>query len=129
MKRIALILLLSVSLGDCALLSKLSEPVNNPITSRGIYELRAGYDAAFLIPATNYSRLPLCLTGHKFTTAAPCAQRSVILRLQKVDQAAQGALDRLQRYTLANPTLDASAYISAAQNAIIEAENLLALTQ
>jgi hypothetical protein len=129
MRRLLILPLLAL-LGGCAALSALTgPPVNNPVTARGVYELRAGYDAAFLIPATNYSRLPLCKTGTKFTAAVPCAQRSVILKLQRADQGVQGALDRLQQFTLANPTLGAGAYIAAAQSAIIEAEALLALTQ
>lgn len=125
MKRIFSLLILAPLLGGCLF----DQTVNNPITTRGVYELRAGYDAAFLAPAAHYAQLPLCLTGHKFTAAAPCAQRSVVLKLQKADQAVNGALDRLQSFTAAHPTLDARAYIAAAQNAIIEAESLLALTQ
>ena len=125
-----LILLLGLSLSGCAALTALTgPPVNNPVTARGVYELRAGYDAAFLIPATNYARLPLCKTGTKFTAALPCAQRSVVVKLQKADQAVNGALGRLQSFVAANPTLRAGAYIAAAQDAIIEAESLLALTQ
>jgi hypothetical protein len=128
MRRFLIVPLLALALSGCAALSAVTgPPVNNPLTARGVYELRAGYDAAFLIPATNYARLPLCLTGHKFTAAVPCAQRSVVARLQKADQAVQGALDRLQRFTLANPTLGADAYMTAAQDAIIEAESLISL--
>lgn len=130
MRKLLLLIPLALSLGGCAVLTALTgPPLNNPITGRTVYELRAGYDAAFLIPATNYSRLPLCLTGHKFTATVPCAQRSVLLKLQKADKAVQSALDRLQQFTLANPTLNGAAYIAAAQDAIIEAESLLTLTQ
>jgi hypothetical protein len=91
-----------------------------------VYELRLAYDTAFLIPATNYRRLGLCLGDTKSTFANPCAERAIVIKLQRADRAVQVALDNLQSFQLAYPTLDASAYIGAATRAISTAQQILA---
>jgi len=124
MKRIAALLLLTPLLGGCLT----SSPAPNPLTQRAVYELRAGYDAAFLAPAANYRRLGLCAAGQTATLTNPCADRAVVRKLQIADQQAHAALDRLQAFAQAHPTLDDSAYIAAARDAIAQATSLLALT-
>lgn len=92
-----------------------------------VYTLRNGYDAAFLVPAANYSSLKRCAAGVSFTVAAPCSEVAVIKKLQQVDKVAEKALNDLQSFTISNPTLDASAYLSAARIAISNAENVISV--
>jgi hypothetical protein len=68
-----------------------------------VFELRAGYDAAFLAPAANYRRLGLCPADVAPTVAKPCAVRSVVKHLQVADKNTRSALDALEAFVRVHP--------------------------
>lgn len=70
---------------------------------RTVYELRASYDAVFLVPATNYRRLGMCAVGQKTSFKAPCADPMIVRKLQLVDHEVQSALDNVENFTRAHP--------------------------
>jgi len=117
--------LIGVACGCFALAA--CNPPPNPATPKGLYEVRAVYDSAFLAPAAHYRSLGLCAAGVKATVAAPCADPVVVAKLQKADAAAKIALDSAKTFILANPTLDAAAYVSAAENAVSSATQIITL--
>lgn len=85
----------------------------NPISATTVFELRAGYDAAFLVPAANYRRMPLCEVA-----PAPCSERAIVEKLQQADLVAEVALDAAEDFVRNHPTLNASTVTSVAQAAV-----------
>jgi len=86
-----------------------------------VFELRAGYDATVLVPAATYASLPACPQG----AGQPCADSSVVTQLRQADTAAKAALDAAETVVRRNPTLDASAALSAAENAVTAVRRIL----
>lgn len=129
-KFFAVALVLALPLGGCTTVGAvLSGSVANPISPTTVYELRAGYDAAFLVPATAYRRLydsDPCAAGEHASASHICGEAAIVQRLQSADLAAEGALDAAESFVRQHPTLDASAVIAVAQAAISAAENIAA---
>lgn len=102
MKKLALALILTVSLSGCAntnwgaITQGVGAVYNAQITQNQLDAARATYVAAFLVPATHYRRLGICKAGVSSTLAAPCADRAKVLKLQQLDQTAQMNFDRVQ---------------------------------
>lgn len=115
--------LLALSLLGCAAV----ETTRAPSLAR-IYQLRVSYDAVFLAPAANYRRLGICVPPAKSTLAAPCATRSLVIKLQLIDQKAKNALDDLEIFSRAHPgDLGVQGLYDAANLVIKEAEDLIAI--
>lgn len=108
MRYLGLVLALGVS--GCA-------TFNNPISLNQLGAIESGYGLA-LSTAVAYRSLPLCKTGTISTIAAICAQRSIIVKLQRADKTTQAAIAAANSFVLANPTLDATTLVSAAQSAL-----------
>lgn len=87
---------------------------------KDIFTIRSGYDAAFLAPAVHYAALPRCPTADNI-----CSDAKVIVTLQKADAAAKATLDAAEDTIRNHPTLDATAAIAAATNAISAAEKII----
>lgn len=108
-----LALLLLPAVGGCALLGSFQNPVNlNQLAT-----VESGYGIA-LSAAVAYRDLPLCKTGTVSTVTSICAQRSIILRLQAADRTVETAIQAANSFVAANPTLDATSVIAAAQSAL-----------
>ena len=86
-----------------------------------VFDLRATYDATVLVPAATYAALPSCPQA----TAQPCADPSVVTQLRQADTAAKAALDAAETVVRQNSTLDASAALSAAENAVAAVQTIL----
>lgn len=125
MKRFLLIALLA--LGGCATMpdgTKVFLPtasVKNPVTPASLYDIKATYTIAQAGAAAYIDRYR---AGHRCTKTAlesvtnVCSRRSVVLRLQQADRTAQIAIGRVDAFIRDNPTIDASAVVSAAQMAV-----------
>lgn len=95
-----------------------------------VYELRAGYDAAFLAPAANYRRLGDCAVGVASTLAVPCAEPKIVAKLKAIDKQAVAALDSLEVFTRDHPgDLGINGLYDAAKLAIAQAMQVLAATK
>ena len=116
-------------IGLALLLAACVPPAPNPIGTTQLYQLRLTYDAAFLVPATNYRRLGLCPGAEVSTFQRVCAERAIVRKLQLADRGAQAAFDQLQAFSLAHPELDAGAYVAAVNGAIAAAVQILAATK
>jgi hypothetical protein len=106
--------MVAASLSGCA-------TFNNPITLNELGGLESAYGIA-LTAAVGYRRLYAvspCHTGSISTLQNPCAQRSIVLALQKADRTAQQAIIAANTFVIKNPTLDASLVIATAQQALI----------
>lgn len=90
----------------------------SPTPADTVFAMRSAYDGAFLAPAANYNELPRCGAGQAPTLSAPCSRQSIVIALRKDDATAKAALDAAEDITRNHPTLDASAVIAAAQDAI-----------
>lgn len=109
--RLAAIAASCLALGAC-------NAVTNPVTPKGVYEMQSAYDAAFLVPASHYRQLPLCASGQAPAAANICADRKIVIALQTADRNVSIAVSQLRAFATAHPTLDASAYVAAAQTAV-----------
>lgn len=103
----------------CAALTKLETGHVQNISPSTVLTMRSAYDAAVLVPLATYRRLPWCSAA-----PAPCQTGAIARKLVTANAAALKALDDLQTFAKAHPTLDATALIIAAQLAIGNAENL-----
>src|SRR6266851_4567429 len=103
MKRIIIGLALVTTLAGCA-------TVQNPITRAQLSDIEAGYGIALSFAAA-YKRLPLCHTGTVASVSSPCAQRSVIVRMQQADRSAHAAMVAARVFIRDNPQLDATSVI------------------
>ena len=125
MKKIFAIALLCVGLAGCGggkLLPKLD--LNTSVTLNTMLGMESAYGIA-LSGERAYKALPLCLTGTKATVTNPCAQRSVIVRLQAADRKAISAIQQANAFIKAYPTVDASNVISAARTAVSALQGIL----
>ena len=91
-----------------------------------VFELRAGYDATVLAPMAGYARLPPCLSHVAPAQGAPvCSDPAVVDQLRKADSAAKAALDAAEETVRQHPTMDATAAIAAAENAVAAVKVIL----
>lgn len=114
MKRIIFVLALSLSLAGC--FRTVSNPLanNNPV---GLVTIESAYGVA-LSGAVAYRNRPRCTKTALESVSNICARRSIVLKLQNADRRAQIALGRARAFIANNPSLDASAVIQVAQDAV-----------
>lgn len=111
----SLILVAALVLGACS-------TVPNPINRDKLAAVEASYGITLAV-ASNYRNLydtNPCTKAKPLSVTNYCAERDVVTLFQGADTVVQGALVRLRIYVRNNPTLDASAYINAALNAIAD---------
>ena len=99
MRRIIVAISLALVLTGCA-----------AITKNRLYFMENTYGVA-LAQAVAYRNLGICPTGTVATLAKPCASRSIVLKLQAADKAAQSALSVAR-------TLQTDVAVSAADSAV-----------
>lgn len=90
-----------------------------------VFEIRAGYDSAFLAPAANYRQLPVCAP----VAVQPCHDPKVVAQLVKADTAAKAALDAAEDVARNTPAVDSATAIRAATDATEAAVAILAAYQ
>lgn len=110
MKKILILGLTAFLLAGCA-------SIKNPITNNTLGSMidTLGIADSALIA---YRGLPRCTTTHNFSLTNICHKRSVLITAQAYDRAANTAINKAVAFTKANPTLDATSVISAAQSAL-----------
>lgn len=113
MRKIALVIAMALGTSGCALLTGF----NNPISLNELGGIESSYGIA-LSAAVAYRSLPLCKTGTIASATNVCAQRSIIVKLQTADATAEAAIVAANAFVAANPTLDATSVITAAQSAL-----------
>jgi hypothetical protein len=91
--------------------------VRNPVTLAMVYDLRAAHVAAQRL-ALAYRRIGVCPVEVSASLARPCASRAVLTRIIALDRAARKAVDALELYVRAHPTLDATDLYAAAKRAV-----------
>lgn len=121
MKKLFAVLLVGLSLAGCA---SSSLKLNSAMGLNTILGVEGAYGIA-LSGERAYKALPLCLTGTKATPLSPCAQRSIIVRLQAADMKAISAIKNANAFIKAYPTVDASNVIGAASAAVSAIQNIL----
>ena len=119
MKRLFALLLLVPLLAGCAHNpdGSLITSIPNPVTNTQLATLESAYGVA-LAGAVAYRNRPRCTKTALESVSNICARRSVVVRMQQADKTAQVAIGRARGFVIANPTLDASSLIQAAQDAI-----------
>jgi hypothetical protein len=119
MKQIILVLTLSLALAGCAHNAdgSLVTSIPNPVTNTQLATLESAYGVA-LAGAVAYRNRPRCTKTALESVSNICARRSIVIRMQQADKTAQVAIGRARGFVIANPTLDASSLIQAAQDAI-----------
>ena len=127
MKRAILTVLFAASLAGCATLpngTKVFLPtasIANPVTPTSMYDIKATYAIAQAGADTYIQRYRdgfRCTKTHLESVTNPCSRRSIVLKMQAADRTAQIALGKADAFIANNPTIDASAVISAAQLAV-----------
>ena len=122
MKKLIAVVLIAFSLGGCASNPftdriNLFAAIQNPISKDDFYYAKTAY-AALALPVANYRELPLCKKSKPFSLAYICAKRSVIVKLQDLDNKAYDALATAEAYINSNQTLNLASLISAAKIAV-----------
>lgn len=122
MKKLLAVFLIAFSLGGCASNDianrfNLFASVQNPISTDDFYLAKTAY-AALALPVANYRELPLCKKSKPFSLTNICAKRSVIVKLQALDNNAYDALATAETYIASNQTLNLNSVISAAKIAV-----------
>lgn len=70
-------------------------------------------------------QVPLCKTGVNPTVNNICIKRSVIVKLQAADKIANTAVNQAVAFVKANPSVDPTQYIAAAQSALLSAQTII----
>jgi hypothetical protein len=125
MRKFLILAAVGLSLGGCATGPKLN--LNSSVSLNTMQSIEATYGIA-LSGERAYKALPLCKTGTVATVTSPCAQRSVVGRLQAADRTAISAIQQANAFIKTYPTVDATNVISAAATAVGNLKNLLANT-
>lgn len=91
MKKIAILLALSLVLGGCAtqfgtLSNTISAVQNFTVTQGQVDTARSSYDGFVLAPLHKYALLPRCKTGQAFILENPCHDRKLLKQINKVDE-------------------------------------------
>jgi hypothetical protein len=123
MRKLLILAAVGLSLGGCATGPKLN--LNSSVSLNTIQSVEAAYGIA-LSGERAYKALPLCKTGTVATVTSPCAQRSVVVKLQAADLKAISAMEKANTFMKAYPTVDATNVISAAATAVGDLQDLLA---
>lgn len=109
------------SSGSAASGSTAATPAPASTALTAVFDARATYVSAFLVPAAHYRQLPLC--GPSSPTI--CADPAVIQKLQAADKTAKAALDAAEAIARGTATGDFSAVLDKASGLVSVAENLL----
>jgi hypothetical protein len=117
MQKLLRIFALGVALFLTACAGKAPFQLDTVVSRNTLYTVEASYGVA-LAAAKTYKALPLCKTGTAPSITNICAKRSVVVRLQQADAKAIDAITRARDFIKANPTVDASNFLSAAQSAV-----------
>lgn len=110
MKKLLILASTAALLAGCAV-------IKNPITNNtlgGMIDTLGIADSALIA----YRGLPRCTKTNNFSLTNICHKRSVLVTAQAYDAAANAAVNKAAAFTAANPTLDATSVISAAQSAL-----------
>lgn len=105
-----LIISLTLSLGACA-------AIKNPISNNQLATIIDTYgiaESAFIA----YKSLPRCTTTNNFSATNICHKRSVVVAGVGYDASVNKAINNAVAFQRANPTLDISSYVTAAQTAL-----------
>lgn len=116
-RNIAAIIIAATVIAGCALFER---GINNPLNAERLAQVEAAYGLV-LSGAVAYRRLyqtNRCTTTRPESLTNICARRSVVDRLRSADRQAITAIRAARRFVQENPTIDASAVISAAQIAV-----------
>lgn len=70
-------------------------------------------------------QLPLCKTGVNPSASNICIKRSVIVKLQAADRIANATVNQAVAFVKANPTVDPTQYVAAAQSALLSAQTII----
>lgn len=103
-------MIVGISLAGCA-------TFKNPISNNALGAAISTYgilDTAVIA----YRGLPRCTVIKNFSATNICYKRSVLVQAQAYDAAANKAINNAVAFQRANPTLDASSYITAATTAV-----------
>lgn len=76
-----------------------------------------------------YSGLPRCTISKPFSATNICYKRSVLVKAQSYDKAANEAINTAAEFQRNNPTLDASSYVTAAIAAVNTFKNFAIASQ
>jgi len=123
MRKLLILAAVGLSLGGCATGPKLN--LSSSVSLNTIQSVEAAYGIA-LSGERAYKAIPLCKTGTVATVTSPCAQRSVVVKLQAADLKAISAMKKANTFMKAYPTVDATNVISAAATAVGDLQDLLA---
>lgn len=110
MKKIIPIFMITLFLSGCASLG-----IKNPISNNTLGTLISSYglvDTAVIA----YAGLPRCTTTKPLSITFVCHKRSILVAAQAFDAEANKAINKAVAFQRANPSLDASSYIQAAQD-------------
>lgn len=108
----------TVALAGC---QTIPTAINNPLTISNLAPAEATYGIAQAAAAQYVQRYR---DGKRCTTAAPasatnlCSARSVVLKLQAADRKAMAAIHYANAFIVQHPTIDPSAVIQAATDAV-----------
>jgi hypothetical protein len=119
MKRIILALTLALTLGACN--TTVGPSIPNPISPTSLYDIEATYaiaQAGVDIYIQRYRDGFRCTKTKLESVTNLCSRRSIAVKMQNAERAAQIALGRAEAFVLANPMIDATSVISAAQSAV-----------
>lgn len=106
-----LIICIAFTLASCASLG-----IKNPISNNTLGTLISSYglvDTAVIA----YQQLPRCTIIKPLSISNVCHKRSILVAAQAFDAEANAAINKAVAFQRNNPTLDASSYIQAAQDA------------
>lgn len=115
-KKLFIIALTALSLGGCAKITS-AIGIKNPVDNKSLSTIISTYgiaDSAVIA----YGQLPRCTTTNLPSATNWCYKRSVLVKAQALDKTANDQINKAVAWQRANPTLDASAYIDAAQGAL-----------
>jgi hypothetical protein len=123
MKKLLIAAVMALALAGCA--GKMpSLNLSTDVTLNTVQGVQASYGIALSAERT-YKSLPLCLTGTKATVLNPCAQRSVVERLQAADRKAVAAIRDMVQFVQKYPQVDATNAIQAAATAVTNLQNII----
>jgi hypothetical protein len=115
MKKILVLISVGLLLAGCG--GKSIFGIANPVGDNALGAAISSYgilDTAVIA----YRGLPRCTVSNNFSATNICHKRSVLVSAQAYDAAANKAINTAVAYQRANPTLDASSYITAAEAAV-----------
>lgn len=127
MRKIILAVALSLSLAGCVkgpggmTIFLPTASVKNPVTAASLYDIKATYIIAQAGGDAYIQRYRdgfRCTKTRLESVTNLCSRRSIVIKMQNADRKAQIALGRADAFIRDNPTIDASAVISAAQSAV-----------